>query len=38
VKNGVFIGNTSEGLFLYPMPSPDVLRKRHHSWWRSANT
>lgn len=38
VKNGVFVGNAQEGLFLYPMPSPEVLRADHHLWWRSANT
>ena len=38
VKNGVFVGNAAEGLYLYPMPSQNELRKRHHSWWRSANT
>ena len=38
VKNGTFVGNCAEGLFLYPMPSPAELREKHHSWWRSANT
>lgn len=38
VKNGVFVGNIKEGLFLYPMPSVEELREKHHAWWRSANT
>ncbi|MHB8961730.1 MAG: hypothetical protein ACYC5K_01065 [Saccharofermentanales bacterium] len=38
VKNGVFIGNHTDGLFLYPMPSTEELRVHHHDWWRSANT
>lgn len=38
VKNGVFIGNINEGLFLYPLPSEEKLREEHHMWWRSANT
>jgi len=38
VKNGVFIGNKEEGLYLYPMPSPEELREKHRDWWRSANT
>lgn len=38
VKNGVFVGNRNEGLFLYPMPSSDELRENHYLWWRSANT
>ena len=38
VKNGTFVGNTEEGLFLYPMPPPEELLEKHRSWWRSANT
>ncbi len=38
VKNGVFVGNQKEGLFLYPMPSQKELKEKHYDWWRSANT
>ncbi|MHB1453259.1 MAG: hypothetical protein ACYCYM_04805 [Saccharofermentanales bacterium] len=38
VRNGVFVGNQDEGLYLYPMPSSEELREKHHAWWRSANT
>jgi hypothetical protein len=38
VKNGTFVGNAKEGLFLYPMPTAAELREKHYSWWRSANT
>lgn len=38
VKNGVFVANKEEGMFLYPMPSPEELREKHYSWWRSINT
>jgi hypothetical protein len=38
VKNGTFIGNADEGLFLYPMPTAAELRANNYSWWRSANT
>lgn len=38
VKHGVFIGNRDEGLYLYPLASPDVLMEKHRLWWRSANT
>ncbi len=38
VKNGVFVANRQEGLYLFPMPSNEELRLHHYAWWRSANT
>jgi hypothetical protein len=38
VKNGVFAGNSKEGLYLFPMPSQEELREKNRAWWRSANT
>ncbi|NLN47149.1 MAG: hypothetical protein GX153_11395 [Clostridiaceae bacterium] len=38
VKNGVFVGNRTEGLSIYRMPPQDVLQSMHRAWWRSANT
>lgn len=37
VKNGIFVGNTSEGMIFYAMPSISELEDHHHSWWRSAS-
>ncbi|MFO1371063.1 MAG: hypothetical protein U1F42_01265 [Candidatus Competibacteraceae bacterium] len=36
IKSGCYIGNGSD-LAFYPMPSHEVLRRQHNSWWRSAN-
>jgi len=36
-KNGVSVGNKQEGLLYFPLPSTEVLRASHYSWWRSAN-
>ena len=38
VKNGVFVGNSTEGLYLYPLPSMSKLRQNNYDWWRSINT
>lgn len=38
VKNGVFVGNSTEGLYLYPLPSMSELRQNNYDWWRSINT
>ena len=35
VKSGFYLGNAGEMLF-FPMPSHEVLRTEHYSWWRSA--
>lgn len=36
VKNGFYVGNGPD-LAYYAMPSHDVLRREHSSWWRLAN-
>jgi hypothetical protein len=36
IKSGFYIGNGPE-LAFYPMPTHEVLRREHNSWWRSAN-
>lgn len=36
VQTGFYIGNGAD-LAFYPMPSHEVLRREHNSWWRSAN-
>jgi hypothetical protein len=36
VKGGFYIGNGLQ-LAHYPMPSHEVLREDHATWWRSAN-
>jgi hypothetical protein len=35
VKSGFYLGNEG-GLLYFPMPSPEELRTKHYSWWRSA--
>ncbi len=37
IKNGIFVGNAKEGLFIYAMPSHAILKEKHYDWWRSAN-
>ncbi len=37
VKNGVYIGSRTEGLFFYGMPSQAELKEKHYEWWRSAH-
>jgi hypothetical protein len=36
VKSGFYMGNGPD-LAFYPMPTHEVLRREHNSWWRSAN-
>ena len=36
LKNGLYIGNGPE-LTFYKIPSHEVLRRDHNTWWRSAN-
>lgn len=38
VRHGVFVGNATEGLCLYPLPTMPELRRDHYDWWRSINT
>lgn len=38
VKNGVYVGNSQDGLILYRMPTPAELQANHRAWWRSVNT
>lgn len=35
IRNGFFLGDQND-LHHYPMPSPEVLDRDHHDWWRSA--
>ena len=35
VKSGFYLGHGTDMLF-YPMPSQEVLRAEHYTWWRSA--
>jgi len=37
VKNGVFIGNSREGLAVYTMLSSKEIKENHYDWWRSAH-
>jgi len=37
VKDGVYVGNSQEGLCIYPIPSQAELKEKHFDWWRSAN-
>jgi hypothetical protein len=36
LKNGLYIGNGPD-LAFYRIPSHEVLRRDHNTWWRSAN-
>jgi hypothetical protein len=36
VKNGFYVGS-GPALAFYPMPSHEVLRQEHSTWWRLAN-
>lgn len=37
VRSGLFVGDTREFRF-FPLPSEEVLEKKHHIWWHSAQT
>lgn len=37
LKNGLYIGNRTEGLAAYSLPPVERLREEHRAWWRSAN-
>jgi len=36
IKNGIFIGNKTEGLAAYMLPSMGTLKETNHLWWKSA--
>ena len=36
IKDGFYLGNVGKLLF-FPMPPPEILRTKHHRWWRSAH-
>jgi hypothetical protein len=35
IKGGVYVGNATDGIVLYPMPSMTELREKNYAWWRS---
>jgi hypothetical protein len=36
VKSGFYLGSAGCNLLFFPMPSEEVLRTEHYTWWRSA--
>lgn len=37
LKNGLFVGNSRDGVAVYPLPPAPTLKENYYSWWKSAN-